>query len=290
MRHRLILASVLAVSVPSAPAAAAPVVDSVQVGVPKTATRSFSPQLGVFLKSPGDYERGCCYDSRQGQWAGPAWRSSSGASDRSHIEWQVTNTRTGKSIAALARDGGRSAYPQVAAGAVKVPHIVGGRRVGTLRGFQALDGAPAPEAAAQQTLAIDLGHRVKSLVMFEASDPAVDADPGLGTFTVGGVPASAFNRRQAQSAMRNVTVVGNLPPRRVTARARGRRLTGKVLDGYSHPVAEIKVSLMRGSRRVARTATSGKGAFTLTAPKGGTYRVLATLSGAKARSSSLRLR
>lgn len=290
MRHRLALALAVAAAVPTAPAAAAPVVDSVQVGVPKTATRAFSPQLGVFLKSPGDYERGCCYDSRQGQWTGPAWQSSSGASDRSHIEWRVANSRTGRSIAALARAGGRSGYPQVSAGKVKVPHIVGGRRVGTLPGFQALDAAPAPEAAAQQTLAIDLGQRVKSLVSFEASDPAVDSDPGLGAFTVGGIPASAFNRRQAQAAMRNVTVVGNLPPRKVRAKARGRRASGTVLDGFGHPVAEIKVSLLRGSRRVAGGLTNRRGAFSLTAPKGGAYRVLATLSGAKARSATLRLR
>jgi hypothetical protein len=285
MRLRLISGLAIAAAVPAAPAAAAPVVDSVSVGVAKV-----SPQLGVFLRSPGDYERGCCYDSRQGQWTGPAWQASSGASDRSHIDWRVSSSRTGKSIAALARDGGRSGYPQVSAGKVKVPHIVGNRRVGTLSGFQALDGAPSPEAAAQQTLAIDLGGRVKSLVTFEASDPAVDSDPGLGTFTVNGMPASAWNRQQAQAAMRNVTVVGNLPPRKVSAKARGRRATGKVLDSFGHPVAEIKVSLLRGSKRVAGGTTTTKGTFSLSAPSGGSYRVLATLSGVKARSKPLRLR
>jgi len=285
MRHRLITGLAIAAAVPTAPAAAAPVVDSVQVGVAKV-----SPQLGVFLRSPGDYERGCCYDSRQGQWTGPTWQASSGASDRSHIDWRVSSSRTGKSIAALARDGGRSGYPQVSAGKVKVPHIVGNRSVGTLSGFQALDGAPAPEAAAQQTLAIDLGGRVKSLVTFEASDPAVDSDPGLGMFTVNGMPASAWNRQHAQAAMRNVTVVGNLPPRKLNVKARGRRATGKVLDSFGHPVAEIKVSLLRGSKRVAAGTTTTKGTFTLGAPSGGSYRVLATLAGVKARSKPLRLR
>src|SRR5690242_11065722 len=108
MRHRLVISLAAIAIVPPASAAAAPVVDGVQVGIPKTPTRGFSAQLGVFLESPGDYERGCCYDSRQGEWVGPSWQSSSGASDRSHIEWQVTNSRTGKSIAALARGGGRS--------------------------------------------------------------------------------------------------------------------------------------------------------------------------------------
>ena len=244
----------------------------------------------MFLQSPGDYERGCCYDSRQGQWTGPAWTASSGASDRSHIDWRLNSSRTGKSIAALARDGGRSGYPQVSAGKIKVPHIVANRRVGTLSGYQALDGAPAPEAAAQQTLAIDLGGRVKSLVTFEASDPAVDSDPGLGTFTVNGMAASAWNRRQAQAAMRNITVVGNLPPRRVNAKARGRRAAGKVLDGFGHPVAEITVSLLRGSKRVALGTATTKGTFSLSARKAGTYRVLASLSGVNARSKPLELR
>ena len=284
MHHRLISGLAIAVAIPATPAAAAPVVDSVTVRVPK-----ISPQLGVFLQSPGDYERGCCYDSRQGQWTGPEWQASSGASDRSHIDWQVSSSRSGKSIAALAREGGRSGHPQVSAGKVKVPHIVGDRRVGTLSGYQALDGAPAPEAAAQQTLAIDLGGRVKSLVTFEASDPAVDSDPGLGSFTVNGMRASAWNRRQAQAAMRNVTVVGNLPPRNVNARARGRRATGKVADRFGHPVAEIKVALLRGSTRVASGTTSSRGTFSLSAPRGGSYRVLATLSGVKARSKPLRL-
>jgi hypothetical protein len=201
----------------------------------------------------------------------------------------VSSSRTGRSIAALARDGGRSGYPQVSAGKVKVAHIVGSRRVGTLKGYQALDAAPAPEAAAQQALAIDLGGRVKSLVVFEASDPAVDSDPGLGAFTVAGMPASAWNRRQAQAAMRNVTVSGNLPPRKVEAKARGRRAAGKVVDGFGHPVAEIKVALLRGSKRVASGTTSPRGTFSLGAPRGGTYRVQATLSGVKARSKPLRL-
>jgi hypothetical protein len=284
MRHRLITGLAIAAAVPTAPAAASPVVDSVSVGV-----SHISPQLGVFLRSPGDYERGCCYDSRQGQWTGPSWQASSGASDRSHIDWQVRSSRTGRSIAALARDGGRSGYPQVSAGTVRVPHIVGNRRVGTLTGHQVLDGAPAPEAAAQQTLAIDLGGRVKSLVTIEASDPAVDSDPGLGTFTVQGMPASAWNRRQAQAAMRNVTVVGNLPPRRVKAKARGRRAAGEVVDRFGHPVAEIKVALLRGSKRAASGTTSSRGTFSLDAPRGGSYRVLATLSGVQVRSKPLRL-
>ena len=290
MRHRLITGLAVAAALPTAPAAAATVVDSVQVGVPKTATRAFSPQLGVFLKSPGDYERGCCYDSRQGQWTGPAWRASSGATDRSHIDWRVTTTRTSRSTATLARGGGRSGYPQVSAGKVKVPHLVGGRKVGTLSGYQALDGAPAPEAASQQTLAIDLGQKVKSIVSFEASDPAVDSDPGLGTFTVNGMPASAWNRRQAQAAMRNVTVVGNLPPRKVKAKGRGLQAAGQVVDAFGHPVAEIKVALLRGSKKVATGLTTTRGKFALSAPKGGKYRVLATLSGAKARSATLKLR
>jgi hypothetical protein len=290
MRFRLITGLAVAAALPAAPAAAAPVVDSVQVGVPKTVTRTFSPQLGVFLKSPGDYERGCCYDSRRGQWTGPSWTSTGGATDRSHIDWSVTSIRSKKSIASLAKAGGRSNYPQVSAGKVKVRHLVGGRKVGTLKGYQALDGAPSPEAAAQQTLAIDIGGGFRSIVSFEASDPAVDSDPGLGTFTVNGMPASAWNRRQAQASMRNVTVVGNLQPRRVPAKARGLQASGKVVDAFGHPVAEIPVVLLRGSKKVAKGVTSTRGTFGLSAPRGGKYRVLASLFGAKARSKTLKLR
>jgi hypothetical protein len=290
MRLRLIIGLAVAVAIPVAPAAAAPIVDSVQVGVPKTSTRKFSPQLGVFLKSPGDYTRGCCYDSRRGQWTGPNWTASNGATDASHIDWSVSSIRSSRSIASLARAGGRSSYPQVSAGRVKVSHLVGGRKVGTLKGYQALDGAPAPEAAMQQTLAIDIGGGFRSLVFFEASDPAVDSDPGLGSVTVNGMSASAWNRRQAQAAMRNVTVVGNLPPRRVNAKARGRGVTGKVVDRFGHPVAEIQVALRRGSRTVAKALTTTRGTFSLAASKAGKYRVLATLSGSKAQSKTLNLR
>jgi hypothetical protein len=55
MRFRLITGLAVAAALPAAPAMAAPVVDSVQVGVPKTVTRTVAPQLGVFLKSPGDF-------------------------------------------------------------------------------------------------------------------------------------------------------------------------------------------------------------------------------------------
>lgn len=290
MLHRLIAGLAIAVAIPVAPAAAAPIVDSVQVGVPKTSTRKFSPQLGVFLKSPGDYQRGCCYDSRRGQWTGPSWTASNGATDRSHIDWSVSSIRSSRSLSSLARGGGRSNYPQVSAGKVKVGHLVGGRRVGTLSGFQALDAAPSPEAAAQQTLAIDLGGGFRSIVFFEAADPAVDSDPGLGAVTVNGMSASAFNRRQAQAAMRNVTVVGNLPPRRVNAKGRGRSVSGKVVDSFGHPVAEIQVALRRGSKTVAKGLTTTRGTFSLGAPSAGKYRVLATLSGSKAQSKTLSLR
>lgn len=292
MRIRLIPCLALAVAAVLPPvASAAPVVDQVQVAVPgQSATRGFSSNLGVILVSPDQYERGCCYDSRQGQWKGPEWHASSGFAAPSHIDWSVSSVRTGRSTKALAAAGGRHGYPTVSQGALELRHVVDGRTVGKLKAYQVMDAAPSPSAETEETLVVDLGRRVKSIVTIEASDPSVDSDPGLGTFTVNGMAASAWNRRQALATARNAYLEGNLPPRRVKANAKGGRVTGKVLDGFGHPVADVPLALLRGAKKVAKGTSSPRGTFSLKAPAGGTYRVLASLAGAKARSGKLRIR
>jgi hypothetical protein len=292
MRIRLIpCLALVALAVQPAGASAAPIVDQVQVAVPgQAATRGFSGNLGVILVSPDQYERGCCYDSRRGQWQGPEWHASSGFAAPSHIDWSLSSVRTGRSVKTLAAAGGRHGYPAVSQGALKVRHVVDGRTVGTLKAYQVLDAAPSPSAEAEETLVVDLGGRVKSILSIEASDPAVDSDPGLGSFTVNGMAASAWNRRQALATARNAYLEGNLPPRRVRAKAKGGRVTGKVVDRFGHPVADTPVVLLRGAKRVAKGTTSPRGTFSLQGAAGGTYRVLASLAGTKARSGKLRLR
>ena len=294
MPTRLLPCLALLVAMLATPSAAhGALFDRVPVGVAGVkATRGFSPSLSVVLNAPDGYTRGCCYDSRAGQWAGPRWQASSdpAVSDASHVEWNVVYVRTSRSASALARSAGWAGYPEAAKGKKQVLHLVGGRKVGTLKAFHAFDAQQTPGAAAQEALVIDLSNRVKAVVLFNLGDPAVDEDPGLGRFTVNGLVASAWNRRQAAAVLEGVSIDGSLPPARIKARAGGRRVKGTVVDGFGHPVADAQVELRTTSgRKVATGRASKRGAFALAAPKAGTYRVGASFGGPTIRSAKIRV-
>jgi hypothetical protein len=58
-----------------------------------------------------------------------------------------------------------------------------------------------------------------------------------------------------------------------------------VTDQFGHPESTIPVVLKRGSKKVATVTTDKRGGFTLTAPKGGRYQVVATLGRSSAKST-----
>lgn len=294
MRNRLTALIVLALTVGVAQPAAAQVIDRVQVGVPGTATRTFPENLSVVLSAPENFNRDCCYDFVSGAWTGPRYRADGrDFQNASRIDWSVEFARTSTSRATLARAAGWRRYPEAAAEARKVRHIVGGRAVGTLKAFSAVDAQPAPGAKVQAAMVIDLGKRVKAITVFDLTDPPADQS-SAGALTVEGQPASVWNRRQADVALDRLYVEGPLPPRKVKVRAAGKRVTGSVVDSFGHPVGEALVRLQRraggGWRPVAKANANTRGKFSLAARGAGQYRVVAALAKTTVRSKPVRVR
>ncbi len=204
------------------------------------------------------------------------------------MAWEVRFSRTGRSLASVARAAGWARYPQVTARKRTVRHVLGGRRLGKVRAYSAVD-QQAGFATAQAALVIDLGRRVKATILFTSPAPQSDTDSSGGAVTVNGLAASAWNRRAAELAMRSIALEGPLPISRVNARARGRKLTGRVTDIAGDALGQAELALQRragGWRTVATGKSTLAGTFSLTAPSSGRYRVVATLTG---RSVSSRL-
>ena len=289
-RCLLPLAVAAAVSFPTA-AVAQPVLDRAQVGVPgkRSPTRGFSENLSVAMTAPAGYERSCCADFVSGAWDGPQIHADGAPAGerRARIEWSVAFERSRARAAKLARSAGWADYPQIAAGRRRVPHVVGGRRVGTLRAAWAIDAQAAPGARVQGAVAIFLGRRVHAVTLFHLPDPPSDQD-STGTLTVAGQPGSKWNRNHARAALDAVYVEGSLPPARVKARVRGRKVSGTVQDTFAQPVSEVEIVLQRraGSRwrGTAKGKTSTRGTYSLRAPRPGAYRVVASLAGSSAKS------
>ena len=296
MRLRLTtcLAAIAALSI-AAPAAAQSNLDRVQVGVPGTVTRKFSPSLSLRLTIPSGYTRTCCYDFVSGHWAGPPIHFSGDASrtGTSSTVWEASFKRTKRSLRSVARGAGWAGYPQVSANAAKVGHVLAGRSLGKLKAYTVIDQEAAPRARAQAALVIDLGHRVKAIVLFTISDPDANTSSS-GDETVNGTSASAWNREQAKRALKSVAVEGALPIQRVHAQAKGRRVAGTVTDSAGQRVGQAKLVLQKRKggrwRQVRKGKSSLKGAFSLRSAGAGSYRVVATIGGTSARSAAVRVR
>lgn len=282
MRSGLAIVLALVVALLSAGSAAAePVLDRVQVGgvTGVSATRAFPTSLAMTFAVPSGYARGCCYDFRAGQWTGPVWRASAdpNVGEPSTIDWSVEFVR-GKALKAAAQAGWKQ-FPQASAAKRKVRHVIDGRTVGKLASYAVVDADRTPGATVQAALAVDLGKKVTAVVKFGMSNPPVDQDASFGALTVNGTPASQWNRKQADVAFASAYLEGLLPPSRITTKTAGNRISGKVSDQFGHPESTIPVVLKRGSKKVATVTTDKRGAYALSAPKAGTYQVVATLGG-----------
>ena len=126
-----------------------------------------------------------------------------------------------------------------------------------------------------------LGRNLHAVAVYDVSTPASDDAGTDGEFRVGAERPSAFNRRQALAVVRRVSVVGDLPPRRVTARVLGGAVSGTVRDDFGHPVSEAPARLLRrtgsGWRVAQKGTTSTSGRYVFQLPARGSYRVVASL-------------
>src|SRR4051812_17328417 len=264
----LVIAAVL---VCAAPANAQNDLDRIQVGVPGTVTRAYATSLSLRLNIPHGFTRDCCYDFKSGAWMGPEIHYADGRTGQSRVEWEVHYSRSGRSLASVARAAGWATYPQVSAKKRTVRHVLSGRRLGTVPAYSAVD-QQAGFATTQAALAVDLGHRVKATILFTFTDPQADADSSGGAVTVNGLPASTWNRRAAELAMKSIQLEGPLPINGVKARALGRKITGKVTDIAGDALGQAKLALQRqagGWHTVAKGKSTLAGTFSLKASSSG---------------------
>jgi hypothetical protein len=297
MRFRLIplLCLVFAAGV-VAPAQAQDNLDRVQVGVPGTVTKNFSSSLSLKLTIPSGYTRDCCYDFVSGVWVGPDvhYSGNPNRTTLSRTEWAVTFKKTSQSLKTVANGAIWAPYPQLSGHKRKVRHVLGSGKLGTLKAYGALAQEAGPGARAQAALVIDLGQRIKAIVLYSLTDPPFDTDHSGNSLTVDGMSASAWNRHAAELAMSAAAIEGSLPISKVKARASGKKVRGTVTDIAGHTVGQATVTLQRKAGRkwkaVRKGRTSLKGKFSLAARGKGRYRVFAKMAGASARSKPVKVR
>jgi hypothetical protein len=293
-RAALLALAVICVTAASATAA---VTDRIQVGVPtNAATRGFASSLAVSLTSPAGFVRGCCYDDVSGAWQGPRYQATGNAArgGASWIDWSLVFERRRSTGLAIARRAAWRAGSEVAKGTIRVPHIVAGRRVGSLAGTFLVETEARPSARHLAVVVVKLGRNLHAVAVYDLSTPASDDAGTEGEFRVGAERPSAFNRRQALAVVRRVSVVGDLPPRRVTASVLGGAVSGTVRDDFGHPVSEAPARLLRrtgsGWRIAQKGTTSTSGRYVFQLPGRGSYRVVASLSGSAAGSTVVSFR
>jgi hypothetical protein len=224
------------VAVIGAAVASAQDVDRVRVGGSNT-TREFSPALFVSVTTLAEFHR-TGFDGDSGSWEGPMcdFAPNPGLSGPISLTWGVGFDDDVRSAEQAAREHLTFEWTTIESGPVAVPHLVGGREIGTIPGFYVLTDARSQTGYHESGLGFPLGRGVYASVEFWSRGNALEC-------TVRGVPVATWHRETARAAVRQVRLEGNLPPARVAARVRGRTITGSVTDGFGHPDAGIAVRL-----------------------------------------------
>lgn len=288
-RLQLLLAITVAAVLLAVPVAdAASIADRVQVGDTARATRGFPHSLALTLKLPRSYQRGCCYDGADGEWTGPDFHASghSGVSGPSRLAWNVRFVHGG-SLKHLARH--VTADRRISGRRVKVKQTYAKRTIARLPAYRAIGVERAPGAEVVGALAVALDRRVRALVEVRASDPPVDRG-WFGRLTIKGSKPSVWSRKHIEAALAGVTLEGNSRPKHVTARRRGSKIRGAVVDVAGHRMPNLTVALRRGKRTVATAQTTRHGTYSLSAPGRGSYRVAANLSRTTVLSKRVKVR
>jgi hypothetical protein len=259
-------------------AAAGGVVNRAQIGVPgRNITEGYSPALYVVVASPAEYRRGCCTDSDSGEWKGPRYKGSDNTiSGDSSIDWSVDVDNHRRTAAAVAREAFVHDWPVETTRQIRVPHLVNGRKVGTIIGTAALSKSPGTGSAqVEGALAFPLCRGMFAFARFGLLSPSSVPTGTGGEYTVDGTPALDWNRRQLDVSLQGVSLIGPLPVGTVTARASGGGVAGRVTDCAGHPVP--------GARVVARgvsAKTDLNGSYRLTGVPSSATAVSVTAGGA----------
>jgi hypothetical protein len=287
MRVKVAAALALAVALAAATAALAQVQDRIVLkATGGNALAHYSPTLAAGVVSPPEYTRGCCYDHNGGEWTGPRYQATGRASlgADSKYDWTVgVAVRAGDTRAALIANLTHD-WPVVSEGEQPVEHRVGGRAVGTIGGYWVLTRSPfggADDARMEAAVGFPLCDGNTAYAKFSLLLPSGNSaggSIGFGEYLINGMRPTDWNAEKGMQSIRGVRLEGNRPASRVTAAARGRRVTGRVADCSAHPLAGLTVQLQRRSgRRWVRAAagrTTAAGTFSLRARAPGTYRAV----------------
>ena len=267
-------------------------------GLEGNPTDHYPPALSIVAVSPPEYRKGCCHDTNGGEWVGPRYQATGRPSlgDDSAIDWSVgVAVKAGGTRAALIANLTHD-WPVVSEGKQAVKHRVGGRAAGTIGGYWVLTRSPfgaADDARMEAAVGFPLCDGNTAYARFGILLPSGDSaggTMGFGEYIINGMAPTAWNAAKGMQSIRGISLEGNRPATRVTARRSGAAIAGKVIDCASHPVAGQAVRLERKAGSAWRTAGTGKtgaaGTYSIATRGAGVYRVVA---GAR-RSTSVTVR
>jgi hypothetical protein len=276
------------------PASAQSNLDRVQVGVPGTVTRQFATSLSLAMTIPSGYTRDCCYDFVSGAWVGPAvhYSDDPGRTTLARTSWRVTFRKSSSSLASVARSAVAANFATVNQRKRTVKHVLAGHGLGTVKAYS-LVGQQAGLARTQAALVVDLGRKVKAIVVYDLLSPDTDGDASGGSITVNGLAASVYNLKAAEASLASVKLEGALPIGKVKAKGAGGKVTGKVLDIAGQGVGQAKLALQKksgGWKTIRKGKSTLTGGFSLKGVGTGQYRVVATFGKDSGKSSAVRLK
>jgi len=177
-------------------------------------------------------------------------------------------------------------WPDVSKNSIEVPHTVHGRQIGTIAGVAVIARSPGSTSAAYEgAIGFPLCRGLFVAVYFSTTKPLNDDTGIYGKYLVEGTVVSTWNLQQLQTALAGVSLDGNMPAAKITARTAGRVVTGVVTDCVGHRMPGVVV---RGAG--ASTKTGAGGTYRLVARRAGVVRMVAVGGGRTVRSPPIRLR
>jgi hypothetical protein len=284
-RVTLALTLVLVLAAGARAAAGDTSVDHVRVnGAGRNSTNSFSTTLYVDVALESGYAHQS-FDGDSGNWDGPGYHASLKASlaGATHLGWGVAFELASRSsledfAKRYALDLG--SWRVLQQGPKAIPHMIGGRRVGTINGLMMLTQAPGDTAAAfDSAISFPLCKGVIAVAHFSTLTPSTNSPNPFGIYLVDdGTDVQAWNRDHISAALDGVVVNGYLPAARLTATPHGRAVQGLVSDCVGQPMPGVTVKV--GPTRAVTTAS---GTYLAHVRRAGTYAVSVSAGGGSAR-------
>jgi hypothetical protein len=245
-----------------------------------------APGLSATITTLPQYTR-TGFDGDSGGWRGPTCvpRGRLDLAGPLSLTWGMGVYRATSAVDAGAR-ARTFDWKTIEATTVRLPHVVGGRTIGTIPAALVVTDSESPTGYHEATVTFQLvGKRFVAARAWSQGNSLACVVDGDGD-------VESWHRRTARAALTGIRVEGNLPPTRVTARRFGRRVRGSVTDVNGHPLVAAPVLLERrvGNRWrvVSRGKTSATGAYSFGLRAAGLYRVATRSGGATARSRAFR--